>query len=494
MMKIAFPLFPAAMVVDTAAGQAPPPRDDHHWIGTETVRSRSGDFGFVGGFPTRETVTRVNELLRFNRATEVYLQNVSAVSMYKFRKGLADFGVKASNQVALWAELMDAGTLLLTANSDTVYTITFLDLKQDGPTVVELPPKMLGLYNDMWMRYIADGGVAGPDKGEGGRFLFVPPGYQGPLPADGYFRFDSPTYGIWMLMRAVDPDPAAAAERSRRIKVYPLARAAEPPAMEFVDASGKYVDTIHGDDISFFEELDELVQQEPAGAIDSLRRFYLAAIGIEKGKPFAPDAKSRALLTEAARTAAATARVVAYGGTDPDAIVYPDRHWQWAFVGGSYRFDSQGYENIDRRAGFAYAATGNTPAMASKVVGAGSQYMWAARDAAGEFLDGGKSYRLHVPPNPPVKDFWSVTVYDPLSRSMLQNGQKSPTVSKYTNPEQNADGSVDIYFGPSAPAGKERNWIRTLPDRGWFPILRFYGPLQPFFDKTWQPEDIVETR
>jgi len=476
-----------------AAAQSLPAPDDHHWIGTETVVGRTGSFDFVGGFPTQETVSEVNDLLRFNRATEVYLQNVSAVSMYKFRKGLADFGVKTSNQVALWSELMDAKTLLLTANSDTVYTITFLDLQKDGPTVVELPPKMLGLYNDMWMRYIADGGIAGPDKGAGGKFLFVPPGYQGDLPKDGYFQFKSPTYGIWMLMRAVDPDPKAASERSRQIRVYPLAQAASPPAMEFVDASGKYVDTIHGDDISFFEELNELVQQEPADAIDSLRRFYLASIGIEKGKPFAPDAKSRALLTEAARTAAATARVVAYGGTDADAIVYPGRHWQWAFVGGSYLFDSQGYENIDRRGAFAYAATGNTPAMASKVVGAGSQYMWAARDSKGQFLDGKKSYQLHIPASPPVKDFWSVTVYDPLSRSMLQNGQKSPTVSKYTNPEQNADGSVDIYFGPSAPAGKERNWVKTLPDRGWFPILRFYGPLQPFFDKSWRAEDIVET-
>lgn len=474
------------------AGAQTPPPDNHHWLGTETVKSRLGNFEFKGGFPTAKASGQLNDLLVMNRAVEVYLQNVSAVSMFKFRKGLGDFGAKTPSQIAIWSELLDANTLLLTPNSDTVYTIAFLDLKKDGPTVVELPPKMLGLFDDMWMRYIVDGGVAGPDKGEGGKFLFLPPDYKGEVPASGYHVARSPTYGVWMLMRAVDPDPKAASERSRQMKVYPLAQQASPRATTFLDASGKSIDTIHADDISFYEELNDLVQQEPADAIGSLQRFYLASIGIVKGQPFAPDAARRALLVEAARVAAATARMVAYGGKDPDAIVYPDRRWQWAFVGGSYLFDSQGYENIDRRAAFAYAATGNTPAMASKVVGAGSQYMWTPRDSKGNYLDGKKSYRLRIPPHPPVKDFWSVIVYDAKSRSMLQNGQKFPTVSLYSKPELNSDGSIDVYFGPKAPAGKERNWIKTLPDRGWFPILRFYGPLQPFFDKTWQPEDIVE--
>lgn len=476
-----------------ASAQAPTAaQDTHHWIGTETVKSRVGSFDFKGGYPTPAAADKLHELLVFNRAIEVYLQNISAVSMFKFRKGLGDFGVKAPNQIAIWSELLDANTLLLTPNGDTVYTISFLDLKRDGPTVVELPPKMFGLFDDMWMRYIVDGGIAGPDKGQGGKLLFLPPDYKGEVPQSGYFVSKSPTYGVWMLMRAVDPDPKAASERSRQMKIYPLAQSASPPQTTFLDASGKYIDTIHADDVTFFEELNELVQQEPADAIGSLERFYLASIGIVKGQPFSPDKASRAVLAEAARMGAAMARMNAYGGKDAEAVVYPGHHWQWAFVGGSYLFNSQGYDNIDRRGAFAYAATGNTPAMASKVVGAGSQYIWAARDAKGNFLDGKKDYRLRIPANPPVKDFWSVTVYDTKSRSMLQNGQKFPTISQYTGPEKNADGSIDIFFGPKAPAGKEKNWIRTLSDRGWFPILRFYGPLQPFFDKTWQPEDITE--
>jgi hypothetical protein len=353
---------------------------------------------------------------------------------------------------------------------------------------------MLGLFDDMWMRYIVDGGVAGPDKGQGGKMLFLPPGYTGEVPQSGYFVSKSPTYGVWMLMRAVDPDPKAASARARQMKIYPLAQAGSPRPTTFLDASGKYIDTIHADDYSFYEELNELVQQEPAEAIESLQRFYLASMGIVKGKPFAPDERMRALLVEAARLGAATTRMISYSGKDPDAYVYPGLQWKAAFVGGSYLFDNQGYENIDRRAGFGYAATGNTPAMASKVVGAGSQYIYATMDSKKQYLDGKKAYRLRIPANPPVKDFWSVTVYDTLSRSMLQNGQKFPTVSQYTNPEKNSDGSIDIYFGPKAPRGKERNWIRTLDDRGWFPIVRFYGPLQPFFDQTWKPGDIVEVQ
>ncbi|MFL9585293.1 DUF1254 domain-containing protein [Stenotrophomonas sp. AB1(2024)] len=464
--------------------------DPHHWLGTESVNSRLGSFEFKGGYPTLEAARALDELLLMNRAIEVYLQNVSGVSMFKFRKGLRDFGVRTSRQVAIWPGLMDARTLLLTANSDTVYNITFLDLKADGPTVVELPPRMLGLFDDMWMRYISDGGLAGPDRGQGGKYLLVPPGYEGEIPASGYFVCRSPTYGVWMLMRAVDPDPSAAAERSRQMRIYPLGNATDAESTTFLEASGKYVDTIHADDYTFFDELDALVQEEPADAIDPLRRFYLASIGIIKGQPFSPDADRRALLAEAARVAAATTRMVAFARPDPEAPVYPDRRWQWAFVGGSYLFDSQGYENIDRRAAFAYSATGNTPAMASQAVGLGSQYMWTPRDAGGDFLQGDRCYRMRIPANPPVKDFWSVTVYDALSRSMIQTSQKFPAVSTYTKPEANDDGSVDIYFGPEAPAGKQANWIQTLPGRGWFPILRFYGPLQPFFDKSWRAGDI----
>jgi hypothetical protein len=188
------------------------------------------------------------------------------------------------------------------------------------------------------------------------------------------------------------------------------------------------------------------------------------------------------------------ARANTFASRDPAALVYPDRRWEWAFVGGSATWDEQGYVNVDHRAAWNYAATGNSPAMVQRTVGSGSQYLMAMRDASGAFLDGSKNYRLHLPPNVPVKLFWSVVVYDALSRSELQNGERFPSISQYTGPAVNADGSVDVYFGPRMPAGKEKNWIKPVPGKGWFMYLRLYSPTEAFFEKSWRPDDVVEMK
>jgi len=235
-----------------------------------------------------------------------------------------------------------------------------------------------------------------------------------------------------------------------------------------------------------------MMEHEPHEVIPSHERFQLAAIGIEKGKPFNPGAQRRKLFDEAAQFASAIARNNSFASDDAARLVYPDRVWEWAFIGGSASWDSQGYINTDRRASFAYIAIGMSPAMVEKHIGAGSQYLWTPRDGSGAFLDGGKSYRLRIPANIPVKNFWSVVAYDADSRSILRNNQLFPSVSTYTNPKSNADGSIDIYFGPKAPKTKETNWIQTIPGKGWFTLFRFYGPLEPFFDKTWKPDDIEQ--
>ena len=181
----------------------------------------------------------------------------------------------------------------------------------------------------------------------------------------------------------------------------------------------------------------------------------------------------------------------------PARLAYADRAWEWAFIGGSASWDSQGYVNTDRRSSFAYIAIGMSPAMVEKHVGTGSQYLWTPRDASGAFLDGGKRYRLHIPPNIPVKNFWSVVAYDADSRSILRNSQPFPSVSTYTNPAANTDGSIDIEFGPKAPtaaASGAKNWIQTTPGKGWFTLFRFYGPLEPFFNQAWRPDDIIELK
>ena len=291
----------------------------------------------------------------------------------------------------------------------------------------------------------------------------------------------------------VDGKTDQAVALMKQIKVYPLAQASSPSAMEFLNGSGQAIDTIHPDTIEFFEMLSQLVDEEPANVFTPLERFQMKAIGIEKGKPFDPDSKTRTLLSDAARAGSAMARATAFASPDADTYYYKDHQWQ--YVGDvPYTFVKDGIPEVDRRAYVYYMALGNSPAMMSKNVGLGSYYLWTYRDRDGNFLDGAKDFKLHIPPNVPARDFWSVLVYDALSRSELKNGQDFPSVSKYTDPALNADGSVDVYFGPRMPPGQEKNWIQTVPGRGWFPIFRFYGPLEPLYQKTWVLPDIEKVK
>jgi hypothetical protein len=463
----------------------------HGWIGTGVVETRFGDFDFVGGFPTPKTARRLYEMRTFNRALEVYAEQMPGVSMFQIRKGLASFGARASHQIVVWKTLMDARTELLTGNSETVYAMGFLDLRRDGPTVIDAPPGILGGLSEMWQAELIGIGPTGADKGKGGRFLILPPDYQG-TPPSGYILATSQTYGVLVGLRGflVEGQPDAAAATMRMLKIYPLSRAANPPTMHVIDGSRHDIATVFEDNYHFFEDLAALVDQEPADAIPSHERFHLASIGIEKGRPFTPDVGRRQLLADAACLASAVARTNTFASNDPDRFPYPDRCWEWVFLGGGEAWDAQGFINSDRRAAFAYAAIGMSPAMVRKVVGQGSQYLWTMRDAEGRYLDGSRTYRLRLPRDIPVASFWSVVVYDPMSRSMLKNGQPFPSVSGYTNPVVSDGGSIDIYFGPRAPDGGATNWITTLEDRGWFTLLRFYGPTKSFFDKSWKPGDV----
>ena len=258
--------------------------------------------------------------------------------------------------------------------------------------------------------------------------------------------------------------------------------------MNVVNVSGESFNTIHAMDFSFFEEVNEVVQAEPNAAIDPETLGLLASIGIEKGKPFAPDARMKAILTEAAGVANATARALAYRSRLQDAYFYPDSAWCTPFVGGSYLFEHDGVRLLDARSFMFFYATGITPAMAIQRVGAGSAYARAFVDADSQPLDGARHYRLHLPPGIPAKSFWSLVLYDNQTRSMLQTDDPHPSIGSQ-NPgiKANPDTSVDVYFGPTPPPGRESNWMQTWPGKGWSVILRLYGPLQPWFDKTWRP-------
>ncbi len=466
--------------------------EPHGWLGSETLKTRFGEFEFKNGYPSADTAHRLRDLQTINRATEVYLTQLMPVSEIALREGLRKFGATKPTQVVIWENLMDAQTVLLTANTETVYGMTHLARKDDGATVVEAPPHMLGFLQDGLQRYLADIGPLGPDKGKGGKFLILPPGYSGTVP-EGYFVVRSPTYSVTFAVRGfqVDGKTDQAVALMKGIKVYPLAKASAPPAMEFMNGSREDIDTLFPDNFRFFELLDMIVQEEPLEIFGPLERSMMQSIGIEKGKEFKPDQTLKALLSEAARLGGAMARANTYAFS-PGVYFYPDRKWQGVPDGLTYTFSRDGAPQIDARNNVYYMAAGNSPAMMEKNVGQGSQYLWTYRDADDNYLDGAKTYRMHILPDIPANNFWSVVVYDSLSRSELKNGQPFPSVSSYTKPMTNPDGSIDIVFGPNEPKG-QANWIKTMPGKGWFPIFRFYGPAEPFFDKSWKLEDIALT-
>ncbi|HZD33274.1 MAG TPA: DUF1254 domain-containing protein [Candidatus Angelobacter sp.] len=472
----------------------------------DKVETPIGTMQFFDGMPDKATVDKAYDNLLLIRGTEAFLNGIPATSLNAMLAGNALMGADASNKAVVMEQLLDAAPLFLTGNTDTVYVSVTLDLKKDGPTVVEIPPGCgPGTVNDAYFRFVVDMGAPGPDRGKGGKYLILPPDYKADLlgPIGGkeavvngqkYFVVKSPSYKNWLILRGFlvnGKTDAAVAMFKTGLKVYSLAQAAHPPAMEFIDGSRKAYNTIHANNYEFYEELHRVVEREPITMWDPEMLGLFASIGIEKGKPFAPDAHTQKILTDAAAIGNATARAIFLRPRLENAYYYPNSAWATAFVGGSYEWlkdGGDGGRNLDARTLFFYAATVNTPAMVLKNIGVGSQYAYASTDKVGNYLDGSKNYKLHIPANPPAKDFWSVVVYDPQTRSELQTSQTFPSKNnKRDKLMMNPDGSVDLYYGPKAPSGKETNWTQTVPDKGWFVILRLYGPLEPWFDKTWRP-------
>jgi hypothetical protein len=450
-----------------------------------SIETPLGDFELVDGVPTPDSVARLYDALDFVRGIEVFMNCVPGASLVAMRRGFRSIGLDGSTTVGYTDPRANSGSYFLTPNTETTYGSLFLDLKANGPMVIEPPRASLCVVDDFWFRYVTDMGIAGEDHGEGGKYLFVQPGWDGDAP-DGYFLRRSPTFTNWVVLRALGGVPAM-----KETRIYRLADAADPPATTFANIAEFHFNTVHANDFSFFEEIDELTQEEPAGSLDPERAGQLAGIGIVHGQPFRPSDQRRATLDKAARTGAAISRALVYSPRDPEATIFEGSSWLQAFIGGSFEFIRDAARLLDARTSFHYFATVITPAMAHAQVGAGSAYAYTAHDVNGDILDGGRNYALTIPANPPAKNFWSIDVYDTQTRSLLQTDDPYPSVmSLEDGVDANDDGSFTIRFGPDAPAAGTLNWIQTVSGKSWFPMLRLYGPLQPWFDKTWQPGEL----
>jgi len=458
----------------------------------DTVETRIGTLKFRDGAPDDATVQKVFDQLDFSRGIEAFLTGISGTSVYAACDGMEQAGIKLNQGVGITEDLMDARSLFLTPNTTTVYVLSCLDLK-DGPVVAEVPPLVLGPADDGFFRWITDVGLTGPDQGKGGKYLFVPPGYTGDVPADGYHVAKPLTNRLILFYRAFveKGDVAAAVARVKEhAKLYPLSVAANPPETTFVNTSGVKFNTISSNTFRFYEELNAMVQNEPADFVDPDTVGLFASIGIVKGQPFAPDERMKSILTDAVAVANGIARANLFASRDKRTQIYPDRHWLTPFVGGSYQFLDGAERLLDARAMFFYYATGITPAMTEAKPGTGSAYAGIFRDAKGEYLDGGKTYKIVLPGPIPAKNFWAFTVYDNQTRSLLETDQKSAGVDS-TAPglKTGADGSATVWFGPKAPEGHDANWVQTVPGKGYNVLLRLYGPLEPWFNQSWKPGD-----
>jgi len=453
------------------------------------IDTRIGKIKVESGYPSKESIDKLIDETDYQRACQAYIWGLPIVGLHEWQKTHDNIYKVRNGQLVSYLSFEEK-LGIMTPNFDTPYIAALADLEKNGPLVLELPKGLMaGMMMDAWQRSITDLGVVGPDKGEGGKYLILGPGQEDPK-AEGYFVFRSPTRSVLFGVRLLDPDrDRALRELLPQMRSYAWSDRANPPKEQVVPAGSAKWSQTPPIGMAYWESLASALANEP---VEERDRFFLAMLkplGIEKGKPFQPTARQQKILTDAAVTGELMAKANTYTKRFEDAY-WPGTHWKDTIaVNISQRVGD--FEQLDERASYFYEGVCISEAMRSTTPGFGQHYMGVYQDKDGGWLTGGNNYRLHVP----AKQFWSVTVYDEKNRQMLINETKRPDISS-RNPDvvKNADGSTDVYVGPTAPKGLENNWIQTKPGEGWFGMFRFYGPTEKLFDKSWVLPDFEKVK
>jgi hypothetical protein len=429
------------------------------------------------------------------RAVEAVIWGMPAVNYDLMRQEMLAKTKGKENEILFWSKPLDWKNQTLTPNPDSIYLMAFFNTKDVGPVVIEIPPadggSLAGNIDDIWQMPLEDAGLEGADKGKGGKYLILPPGYAG-TPPDGYIPLQSDTYGGYALLRSnlashSDADVANSVAYGKRIKVYPLSQAANPPPTAFTDAEGVEFDSTIRYDPSFFQNLDRIIQTEPWLQRDRAMIDQLRSIGIEKGNPFNPDAKTQSLLDAGVKEAQAWLEQKYDLGFPP---FWPGSRWGSPAYPELVKAAPNGYANPDAYPVDTRGVTYTFGFIGIKRLGTAQFYLMTIKDRDGQDFDGGATYRLTVPANAPAKQYWSATAYDRKTHALIRNLPRASRSSQIPDLQKNADGSIDVYFGPKAPEGKESNWVPTDPNRKFEVIFRLYGPEKALFDKTWRLPDI----
>lgn len=453
------------------------------------IESPLGKLDIVNGYPSDATVKKLYDALDFQRAVQAYLWALPYVAMGQWQdEQRSKFGAKELDYVDYFDFKDKLG--LLTANATTPYSMAFPNLAKTGPLVFEFPAgQIAGGILDFWQRPITDTGALGPDKQKGGKYLILGPGHADIKPA-GYIVLRSPTNNVWSGQRGLAADLNEAKAVIGKMKIYPYDKTQAMPATQHIRPEGRKWSGEQPRGLAYWALLSRLVNEEPVLERDRIMLATLVPLGIEKGKPFDPDERQKQILQDASKVGELMARANGYAKRFPGSVVWPGKKWEYSLFLKETNQELPTHTQLDERSSWFYEAVGVTVGMMGRTVGAGQVYLESSKDGADQWLDGGRHYTLRVPPNAPVEQFWSFTVYDNETRCFVDTGVY-PDRSSRDDIVKNADGSVDLYFGPTAPAGKpQSNWIKTLPNKGWFTYFRLYGPKQAYFDKSWVLPDI----